>query len=136
MENKINALEEFATKHNLVLVKKGEVGFGRACVGFLNENESGYIDINPTTLTDYQYIFGDDDRLYAPDHVNSYHKHDCLCVLVPDEDYEKALSGLYDWMRHIENQGEIEIKEYKTGAVGIQAMISGVVGYAITLKGD
>jgi len=45
--DKIKFLEEFAESLGCVLITKGEVGFGRPCVGILEPNIEHYVDINP-----------------------------------------------------------------------------------------
>ena len=130
-------LQRFANEHKVLLEDHGEVGFGRPAVGFVRG--TGFIDHNP-----YRYT-GDhglediaelkDKRLYPPDGVgDAYHKHDCLCVLVHDDDYDTALRQLNVWVEYLESLGPIEIVEYSTGATGVQAIFSGIVGYAIRIK--
>lgn len=127
-------LQEFANKHGIVLEKEGEVGFGRSCVGFTHG--SGYIDFNPCKMggdyKDIKELY--DERLWAPDEVDSYHKHQCLAVLVHGDDYDEGLKQLEVWIRHLESQGEVEVVDYETGATGIQAVLSGHMGKAIKLK--
>ena len=126
-------LSVFADKHGISLVSKGEVGFGRSCVGFTMG--SNYIDYCPIDMSTYEPIEKlNDDRLYAPDGVEAYHKHNCLAVLVEDDDYDEALRQLAMWVDHLTSQGEVEIVSYRTGATGMQAMLTGSTGYAITLR--
>lgn len=127
-------LLEFANKHSLILEKEGECGFGRPCVGFLTKG-SNYLDHNPTNYKDYSYINGEyDERLDAPSGVEAYHKHDCMAVLVHDDEYEEGLAQLLKWVKHLESQGELEVVEYKNGAEGMQIVVSGATGYAIKFK--
>tara|TARA_B100001964_G_scaffold6969_1_gene7558 strand:+ start:3273 stop:3689 length:417 start_codon:yes stop_codon:yes gene_type:complete len=127
-------LQRFANDHQLILEPKGECGFGRPCVGFLSRS-GNYVDYNPCDHKDYEPIKGfEDDRLYAPEGVNSYHKCDCLAVLVSGDNYDEGLKQLNKWIEHIESLGKVEIESYKTGATGIQAVISGVIGWAIRIK--
>lgn len=135
----------FADKHSITLQRKGEVGFGRTCVGFTHSG-GNYIDLRPYDMKSIEPIDGfyDDGRLDAPNGVEAYHKHDCLCVLAnglaalgEDEesaDYEKALDQLLLWVEHLEKQGEVEVVEFSTGATGMQAMVSGSTGYALRFK--
>ena len=137
--NTLEKLSQFAKKHNLLLQTKGEVGFGRPCVGFLNKHGGSYIDYNSYDWEKGVYRFGGEDgdeRLYSPDKVDSYHKHDCLAVLVGGEhkDYDEALEGLCKWVEHLEAQGELEVVSYATGHTGFQAIIGGTTGYAIKFK--
>ena len=132
MENVIEKLQEFAVKHKIVLEEKGEIGFGRACVGFLHGDN--YISYNPTNDTDYSYIWEYDSRLGAPGDVDFYHKGNYMAVLVSNNDYDKGLRDLLTWVEHLESQGEVEVVEYPTGATGLQAMISGMFAKAIKFK--
>ena len=136
----MDRLEEFAVKHSLILEKEGECGICRPCVGFLTKG-GNYLDHNPSHSETYKYIFDDwDDRLEAPDDVEAYHKHSCMSVLVHNDDYEEGLRQLQRWVEHLEAQGELEVVEFETGATGMQAMFTGLTGYAIRflepLKGE
>jgi len=133
IEKTIKKLQEFANKHSVVLEKKGEIGFGRACVGFMHGEN--FISYNPTDDKTYKYILGKHDkRLCSPTGVNSYHKGDYMAVLVSDEDYNEGLFQMLKWVEHIGSQGEVEVVEYPTGATGLQALISGMYAKAIKLK--
>ena len=126
-------LSVFADKHGISLVTKGECGFGRPCVGFTKG--SNYIDYCPLNMSTYEPIEDlDDERLYAPEGVNAYHKHNCLAVLVEDDNYDQALQELSDWVDNLTSQGEVEVVCYRTGASGLQAMVSGSTGYALKIK--
>ncbi len=133
-------LQAFANKHKLILQDCGAVGFGRPCVGF--ETGSSYIDYNPISRPNYDYHWGARDRRLDPPAdktPNAYHKHDCLAVLVqaddwenvPDTAYDTALEELLAWIEHLESQGALEVVDFPTGATGLQAVLSGVVGKAI-----
>ena len=128
----VGKLKDFAAQHDLILEKKGECGFGRPCVGFLDKT-GNYVDYNPTKYPDFDLVWPGDERLFAPDGVESYHKADCMAVLVRNGDYASALEGLLKWVENLEAQGQVIVEEYTTGAQGLQAMISGVVGYAIRI---
>jgi hypothetical protein len=131
-------LEQFAIKHKLILEDHGEVGFGRPCVGYIKGN--GYVDYNPhLPLTDdfeFPPVFPDDD-IYRPPYgdgvKDAYHKHDCLAVLVHDDDYNEALRQLAIWVDDLEARG-VYVAEYHTGAQGLQALLTGLIGYAIRFK--
>lgn len=121
-------LQRFANEHKVILEDRGEIGFGRPCVGFLRQS---YIAFNPTKEPDYDYVWPEDIRLRPPKTVvDAYHKHDCLAVLVHGDDYDKALAQLNAWVGHLEAQGTVELAQYKTGATGIQAIISGYSSFA------
>ena len=132
--NTVEKLNKFANKHSLLLKNKGECGFGRPCVGFL-DSRGNYVDYNPTSCKDFSYIFGEyNESLDAPEGVNSYHKSDCMAVLVENDNYDEGLKQLLLWVEHLESQGDVEVKEYKTGAEGMQAMFSGITGFALTIN--
>jgi hypothetical protein len=54
--------------------------------------------------------------------------------LVHDENYDEAMRQLNIWINHLESLGELEIETYSTGADGMQAAFTGLVGYAIRVK--
>jgi hypothetical protein len=120
--------EKFALKHKVIFDEEGECGFGRDCVGF--SSGGGWIDHNPYNRGgDYEPI-----EKFAcgaaqpPPGVNAYHKHDCLAVL---EHGEESVIQLAQWVKHMEAAGEVKIVDYPTGATGIQALMSGVMGRTV-----
>jgi hypothetical protein len=131
-EEVLKHLYEFANANDLVLEKHGEIGFGRPCVGFV-KGES-YIAYNPYNSMDFERIpeFYD-KRLSEAATENAYHKDDYMAVLVHDDKYEDALVELERWLTNLEKLGKVRVKEYATGATGIQAMFSGLRGYALTI---
>ena len=126
-------LLSFASNHNVKLVIDGECGFGRDCVGF--QSPSGnWIDYNPCSMPDYEEI----EELSNEEHYDlaledAYHKHDCMAVLVRDGNKQEAINQLLDWVEKLNDRG-VSIKPYKTGAVGVQALISGEIGYCLALR--
>jgi hypothetical protein len=124
--------ERFAREHGLRFEPHGEVGFGRPCVGFLRGN--AYVAIHPYSAATYEEIWPRDQRLDAPEGVKAYHKHDCLSVLVDGENYGAGIQQLDMWIRTLEAVGPVEVATYETGAVGVQAIFSGVTGYALRFK--
>jgi len=133
----MNALQElkvFADKHGIIVQEEGECGFGRPCVGLIQKGSGNYVDYNPLDSINYEPIYDEDDRFYAPDGVNSYHKHNCFAVLVDDDNYGEGLTQLNKWIQHLESQGELEFVTFPTGATGLQALISGMTGSALIFK--
>jgi len=132
-------LINFANKHKVKLEKKGEVGFGRPCVGFISKGN--YIAYNPVSIKNGKLIElvdknGDalyDDRHYDLRPVDSYHKGDYVAVLVRFENYDKALIQLAQWVDNLEKE-EVKIVEYDTLAEGLQADIIGKEGKALKFK--
>jgi len=122
-------LQTFANEHKLILEDKGEVGFGRPCVGFIKG--TGYINYNPLDRSDYlTKVFAGDEDLTPPQGVpNAYHKHSCMAVLVHGHDYDAALEELAVWVDDWSRIG-VRVVDFPTGATGIQVLISGVTGYA------
>lgn len=123
--------EQFATKHKLIFEDEGECGFGRECVGFLDKR-GHWLDFNPTKsdgagnrepMVELQCA-----AVEPPAGVDNYHKHDCMAVLGRGDE---AIIGLAKWVQKINSAGNVQVVEYKTRATGMQAMISGVIGYAI-----
>jgi len=125
-------LSVFAEKHGVLLETKGEIGF-RPCVGFIRGKS--YVTYKPLNMRTFDVIEGfDDDRVDPPEEVNSYHKGDYLAVLVEDDNYDEALHQLGLWVDSLKAAGEVEIVTYSTGAIGMQAMLSGSTGYAVRIK--
>ena len=120
--------EHFAIKHKVIFEDEGECGFGRECVGFLAQGGC-YVAFNPRDDKTYEIIEGFEcGNAEAPDDVNSYHKHDCMAVLGQDDE---AIIGLAKWVEKLESFGNVRVVEYPTGAEGMQAIISGMFGYAV-----
>ena len=85
---KLATMTEWASRFGCTIQPKGEVGFGRPCVGILYGQ--AYVD--------YDWELG----IWTPE--DSYHKHDCLAVLAhPDneddtEAYDAAMEQLWTWV--------------------------------------
>lgn len=100
-------LKDFVFKHDLTLKKKGEVGFGRPCVGILRGN--CYVEYNPYEDKTYEPIkefYNEDISKFSS--YNSYHKHSCFAVLVEDGDYNNGLIELAKWLSKINDKYEIK----------------------------
>lgn len=78
----------------------GEVGFGRPCVGILWKTH--YIDTPGSGHNDHGPFMGSDSIGGPPEHVNAYHKHDCLAVLGT---HGESIDGLLDWVDKIRAAG-------------------------------
>ncbi len=126
-EHKAN-IQEFANRFKLIFEDDGEVGFGRKCVGLTNG--SNYVDYNPTQYPNYDYVEEFyDERLFDIVPENAYHKHNCLAVLGNEE---TSIIQLSEWIDKLKELGAV-VEKYKTGATGIQALLSGTENYAIKL---
>jgi len=122
-------IQDFANKHKIVFEDKGEVGFGRECVGLISGNN--YIGYNPRHSETFEIIEGFESREFdkiAPS--DAYHKGDYIAVLGRGDD---AIRQLSDWVSEL-NKLDVVVEQYPTGATGLQAMMTGVFGKAIKLK--
>jgi hypothetical protein len=90
-EAQIVYLTEWAARYRCSLQLNGQVGFGRDCVGILNDGT--YVD------------YADAPGIWTPE--DAYHKHDCIAVLGHDD---AALTQLYEWVKWLdENQWGVEV---------------------------
>ena len=119
-------IQKFANKHKIIFIEEGEVGFGRECVGLAHGDN--YIDYNPTKYPDHSRVEEVyDKRFYDIVPEKAYHKHNCLAVLGRGDD---SIRQLCDWVEALEEIG-VEIVTYETGAVGLQALLTGLTGKSI-----
>lgn len=129
-EHKKN-IQEFANKWKLIFEDEGEIGLGRECVGLLG-GES-YVAFNPldlkecTTIEEYY-----NEELYSICPEDAYHKGDYLAVLGRGDD---AIVQLSEWVTALKEM-DAEIRTYETGAVGLQAMFSGIMGKTIYIPNN
>jgi hypothetical protein len=82
-------LTEWASQYGATLQLNGQVGFGRDATGILKGDN--YIDTGDMKNGNYVGPW------WEPE--DSYHKHDCLCVLGHGDE---ALTQLYEWVRWLE----------------------------------
>lgn len=119
-------IQDFADKWNVEYTEEGEIGFGRECVGLLKDDN--YIAYNPTDDSTYENISEFyNEVLYDITPENAYHKGCYLAVLGRNEDRIIQLSEWIDKLKEL----DVSIVKYKTGAVGIQALISGEYAYTV-----
>lgn len=139
MKQVIKKLNDFAKKYNVDFIMDGECGFGRPCTGFSANNQ--YIAYNPIHIHGTKLIYltdrkGDslkDDRHFELKPKDAYHKHDCMAVLVYNGDYDEGYRQLAEWVDNLEKIG-VEIVDFDTLEVGLQAMVSGTLGKALKLS--
>jgi hypothetical protein len=109
---KLAAMTEWASRFGCTIQVNGEVGFGRPCVGILHGQ--AYVDY------DWDLFGPGGGAFWTPE--DAYHKHDCLAVLVYDDDYDKALEQLWEWVQYMiaEHLGiTTQVREtYNTDGVG------------------
>jgi hypothetical protein len=105
----IDFMQDWCNEHGVVLDRRGEIGFGRPCVGILHRNSylgygwTGY-DEDPEVRKElYANEIIQEFRRIAPE--DAYHKDDYLAVLVHDDDYDKAAEQLYGWIKWIADHG-------------------------------
>lgn len=128
MQDKITFMQTWAAQQSAQLVTRGEVGFGRPCVG-VTVGQS-YLDF---TWTGYDPDPEKMKALYADERIrafrqavpqDAYHKHECMAVLVNavhdgedviGADYGTALNQLYDWIKWCEDNGwGVEVRARQT----------------------
>ncbi len=126
-----NNIQKFANKHKILFEDEGECGFGRECVGLLKGGN--YIAFNPNSQA--ENTRGEaidefyDDRFYDIQPSLAYHKYDCLAVLGRGDE---SIIQLSNWVDEL-NKLNATIEEYKTGATGLQAIISGYSSYTFKI---
>jgi hypothetical protein len=132
-------LEAFAATLDVTFNPEGECGFGRSCVGFTDGDN--WLAYHPYAYPDFEQVKdppGLQDPNLAPPAAtpDAYHKHACLAVLAKGDppDYEGAMRQLLAWVRNLRAHGEPETVWYRTGATGIQAIVSGTRQRAIRFK--
>ena len=128
MEKNIKNIQEFADAHGIEFRQEGEVGFGRECVGLIDEDN--YVNYNPTDNNCRRIEHLYDSRLNSIAPENAYHKHDCFAVLGRGE---TAIAQLSDWVDKLKELG-VELVEYETGDTGMQALLTGATGKAFKVK--
>ena len=132
-EKDFKYLTDFANKHKINFAT-GTCGFGRPCVGMLDQEKSQYIYYNPLRQPDYEPIPEfESEAHYKIVPEDAYHKTECMAVLVHNDDYAEGCHQLKQWCESLEKIG-FTIERYETGATGIQAQITGRVAWAIKLK--
>lgn len=106
--SKLAVMTEWASRFGCTIQPRGEVGFMRPCVGILYGQ--AYVDY------DWDLMGPGGGAVWTPE--DSYHKHDCLAVLVHGEDdaaYDKALEQLFAWVEWlIENNLGIDTQARET----------------------
>lgn len=113
-------LHDWANANNVTFIERGEVGFGRPCVGIVVNDH--YVDRWPDDVFDDEPMH-DVYKVAAPE--DAYHKHDCLAVLVHNENYDSAIEQLFYWVSKLERAGAtVTIVERKTSGL-IDAMFHG-----------
>lgn len=132
-------IQEFANKHKCVFKEKGEVGFGRPCVGITRNGH--YLDINPINMDSENYDYYAEyfsESLCAPDDVHdAYHKHDCLCVLANGREtpnFNEAIRQLHIWIKHLENVGVEVVDRTNYYSNALQALLSGPTTPTLKVK--
>jgi hypothetical protein len=133
--HKIDFLQRWAAHNKCHLEEKGVVGFGRPCVGIVHE--SAYVDLPLYGSENFDRDWG---ALPIPP-SDAYHKHDCLAVLAPTEDYDAALEQLYTWIIELnERHFTVKIQDretYNKEGVGraLELFMGGASQAVLTLEG-
>jgi hypothetical protein len=98
-KKKIEWMALWAAKNDVKLDLKGEVGFGRECVG-ISRHEI-YPDYNWYDKKTWNRI-DKNGEVWTPE--NAYHKHPCVAVLGRGKVAEEQL---YDWLKWFDDNGFI-----------------------------
>lgn len=119
-------IQEFADKFDLIFDQAGECGFGRHCVGIRKDNF--WLNYNPIHMGTYEEIEEFyDERLNKILPEDAYHKHPCVAVLGRNEEAIRQLSEWIDKLKEL----DVTVEKYKTGATGLQAMVSGTHNFTL-----
>ena len=107
-------MHRWADEHGCSLSTKGEVGFGRPCVGV--QHGSSYLDFLYMEMDYTQYSPLPEVQAFRMESPkDAYHKHPCMAVLVHDDDYDTALRQLYDWIKYCnENDWVVKVSARQT----------------------
>jgi len=126
----ITWMAKWAAEHDFKLELKGEVGFGRECVGITYDGS--YPDYYWYDEDTYTRI-DNNGEVWTP--VNAYHKHECVAVLGRDEE---SITQLYKWLQWFENNNF----KFETGgltpdpALGMIAIVLGKHRYVRLVRQD
>jgi hypothetical protein len=102
-------IEQFCKETGFTFVKDGEVGFGRKCVGILDDRES-FLEYQPIDSKTYETI-GQHTVAVEKAPPNAYHKSTCLAVLMDNIDEIEATEQLERWIEAILKAGYV-LKNY------------------------
>ena len=121
----MNNIEKFCKETGFVFQEKGEIGFGRECVGILDPVTDSYVA--------YEALYDDegDSPSYCPIYShsaeiadNAYHKGPYLAVLLRYIDKEAAIKELDEWVGRILAKG-YKIQEYQNKGNDIAEFLTG-----------
>jgi hypothetical protein len=108
-------LTEWAGKNGAVLIINGQVGIGRDATGILAGDH--YPDTGDVKWGGDAFA----GEWWEPE--DSYHKHDCLCVLGHGDG---PLRQLYDWVRWLDEHGYVVKEEARTPSSDVDLWLHGV----------
>ena len=108
-------LTEWAARNGATLTINGQVGFGRDATGILVG------DHYPDTDDAKQDNYDGHGEWWEPE--DSYHKHDCLCVLGHGDG---SLRQLYDWVHWLDEHGYEIRQEPRQPTSDIDLLFHGV----------
>lgn len=120
-------LNKFCFAHDIELVEKGEIGFGRPCVGIYKDG--CFVGYNSFWYAggELHYYFKEDKRFEQLKTENSYHKVDCFAVICEDDvfKYRNAVIELANWIYSIEEIGKVSIKSYQSKNMNAKTFFTG-----------
>lgn len=111
-DEQLGGMVRWAGNRGAQVVLRGEIGFGRPCVGITFEG--GYLDFAWTWSEHTESVVAFEEAM--PE--DAYHKHPCLAVLVHNEDYDEALAQLYKWYEFlVDNNWRIVTADMPSGTL-------------------
>ena len=121
-------IQDFANVNKIVFEDKGEIGFFCPCVGLIRGD--CYVAFNPTSYPSHKHIDEFyDKRLFDIVPKDAYHKGDFIAVLGYGE---KSIIQLSKWVDELKKL-KAKIVDYETGATGMQALLTGLIGQTIII---
>lgn len=130
----IDVIEEFATKHNLKFEQEGTIGRGYKCIGLKDTSDrQWYIGHNPVNDSTGEYL----SDFYCQEFEDifwrdAYYTEDYLAVLGRGEE---AIRRLCAWIESLNELG-VEVVRYKIDydVIDYGFQREPLCGYAYTLK--
>lgn len=108
-----SAIKTFTEQTGFVFEERGEIGFGRNCVGIVNTSTQSYVAYETRHPRTFEVI-AQHEVAYALQAPNAYHKGPYLAVLYDgtEEKRLEAIAELEQWISNILAAG-YKLEEYQ-----------------------
>lgn len=120
-------LTNFCKINDVELIEKGEVSFGRSCVGIFKDGS--FVGYNSFYYNNGKliYYFKNDKRFENLRAENAYSKCDCFAVICEDDvfKYRNAVIELANWIYSLEKVASIKIKTYESKSTNAKVFFTG-----------